>query len=236
MTMSGSRLPSSQQADRPKLLAINGSYRDGGITAQLVDAAMRHLDAQHWQTEVILLRDYPINFCLNCRHCMQTAGTDPGSCVHADDMAALIAKIEAADAYILASPTNFGSVTALFKRFMERLAVYGYWPWGRAAPVYRKRRLPQKAALLISSCAAPGMAGRLCYSTGRQLRLTARTIGARPVGLLFAGLSADQPNARLPPPLQRKVCRLADRLHKTATATTPPIGDRPADAARQRGE
>ncbi len=36
----------------------------------------------------------------------------------------LIARIEATDALILASPTNFSLVTAVFKRFMERLVVY----------------------------------------------------------------------------------------------------------------
>jgi multimeric flavodoxin WrbA len=46
----------------------------------------------------------------------------------------LIAMIEAADGYILASPTNFSSVSAVFKRFMERLVVYAYWPFVRPPP------------------------------------------------------------------------------------------------------
>lgn len=195
-----------------KLLAINGSYRDGGITDRLVAAAVAQLAAQSFATEVIQLRDYPINFCLNCRHCMQAAGATPGRCVHDDAMAALVEKIEAADALILASPTNFGSVTALFKRFMERLAVYGYWPWGRAAPVHRKQHQPQKKALLISACAAPGVAGRWLYSTRGQLRLTAKILGARPVGLLFAGLSATAADADVPDATLKKLARLADRL------------------------
>ena len=76
------------------------------------------------ETEGVHLRDYTIEFCRNCRQCTQTPGDAPGYCVHQDGMRDLIARIEATDALILASPTNFALVTAVFKRFMERLVVY----------------------------------------------------------------------------------------------------------------
>ena len=106
------------------------------------------------------LRDYPIEFCRNCRECTQLPGVAPGACVLDDGMRDLVAKIEAADAYILASPTNVYAVTALFKRFMERLIVYAYWPWGAAAPKLRKK-LATKRAIAITSSAAPVLLGRL---------------------------------------------------------------------------
>ena len=107
-----------------KILAINGSYRNNGITDQAVDAMVNVLQSAGADVETILLREYPIQFCLNCRECTQQPGELPGRCVQDDGMKTLIDKIEQADAYILASPTNFGSVTAIFKRFMERLIVY----------------------------------------------------------------------------------------------------------------
>ena len=67
---------------------------------------------------MIRLREHPIGFCLNCRECTQQPGTAPGQCVQHDGMAELVRKIEVADAFILASPTNFSSATALFKRFI----------------------------------------------------------------------------------------------------------------------
>ena len=109
-----------------RILAINGSYRDEGITDQTVEALAQAIEAAGAEVEIILLREYPIEFCLNCRECTQQPGAKPGECVHNDGMQELIDKIERADGYILASPTNFGSVTAIFKRFMERLAVYAY--------------------------------------------------------------------------------------------------------------
>ena len=96
------------------------------------------------QVETIVLRDHPINFCLNCRECTQQPGESPGHCVQQDEMQAIVNKIEAADGYILASPTNLGSVSAVYKRFMERLVVYAYWPWGAKFPLYRKANIKPK--------------------------------------------------------------------------------------------
>ena len=70
--------------------------------------------------------------------------------------------------------------------------IYGYWPWGQAAPKYRKSGLIDKKALLISSSAAPGLIGRWLYASGRQLHTAAKTIGAKSIGLLFSGMVSQQ--------------------------------------------
>lgn len=188
-----------------KILAINGAYRDDGITDQTVEALARAVKAGGGQIEIILLREYPIKFCLNCRECTQQPGEAPGKCVQHDAMHELVDKIEQADGYILASPTNFGTVTALFKRFMERLIVYAYWPWEMNSPQFRKAKVLKKKALLVSSCAAPGILGRLFYDTRKQLKSTAKTIGANTVGTLFTGLIAKQPHPVLPERVQKKI-------------------------------
>ena len=195
-----------------RVLAINGSYRDDGITDQAVGAAAQALNLSGAQVETILLREHEIEFCLNCRACTQEPGVNPGQCVHDDRMRELIEKIEQADGYILAAPTNMGSVTAIFKRFMERLTVYAYWPWGAPAPVYRKTKMPKKKALLVSSCAAPGLMGRWLLGTNKQLKMTARTIGAEPVGTLFTGLIAGAADTRLPIRASYKAETLAKKL------------------------
>lgn len=169
-----------------RILAINGSYRPDGAMDQAVATAVAAARSAGAEVEVVHLRDTPIEFCRNCRACAQSPGTAPGVCVQQDGMAALIDKIEAADAYILASPTNFYSVTALFKRFMERLVVYAYWPWGQPAPKFRKQ--PAKRAMLIATSAAPGIMARLFYNTQRQLRDTAKTLGAKPIGTTCVGM------------------------------------------------
>lgn len=195
-----------------RILAINGSYRDDGITDQAVETLAQTLRTAGAEVEIIFLREYPIEFCLNCRECTQQPGEAPGECVQHDAMQELVNKIEQADGYILAAPTNFGSVTALYKRFMERLVVYAYWTWDMNAPQLRKANVPKKKALLVSSCAAPGILGRWVYGTHKQLKMSAKTIGARSVGTLFTGLIATEAHARLPERVQKKAEALAGKL------------------------
>jgi len=195
-----------------KVLAINGSYRDDGMTDQTVEALAQAIEATGAEVEIILLREYPIEFCLNCRACTQQPGAAPGECVLHDGMQDLIDKIERADGFILAAPTNFGSVTAIFKRFMERLAVYAYWPWDMNGPLYRKAQAPRKKALLVSSCAAPGIIGRWFFGTHNQLKMTAKTIGAEVVGSLFTGMIAKEKHPKLPKSVRAKINALAGRV------------------------
>ena len=52
-------------------------------------------------------------------------------------------------------------------------------------------------ALLIASSVAPGLIGCFLYAPPKQLRATARIVGARPVGSLFIGLMSQQAQLRL---------------------------------------
>ena len=196
-------------ANSSKVLVINGSYRDDGITDQAVEVAVAALNENGAETEIINLRDYPIEFCLNCRECTLQPGSSPGKCVLDDGMHALIEKIEASQAFILAAPTNFDSVTAIYKRFMERLIAYAYWPWDQSYPKFRKADVTQKKAMLISSSAAPSWFGRWLFRTSKQLGMSARTIGAEPVGTLFTGLAKHK---RLPPKTAERARLLAAKL------------------------
>lgn len=102
-----------------------------------------------------------------------------------------------ADGFILASPTNFYSATGLFKRFMERLVVYAYWPWGQPAPVTRKGR--NRRAVVIVASRAPGFLGRL-FVTLKELRVMGQTSGAEPVGTVFVDLILQEERLPQRPP------------------------------------
>ena len=194
-----------------KVLVINGAYRDKGMTDQVLSVMIEALNYEGIDSEVILLREKPIEFCLNCRKCTQQPGRLPGQCVHRDEMQTFINKIEAADAYILASPTNFGSVTAIFQRFMERLIVYTYWPGGARTPKLR-RDSHAKKAVLVSSCAAPGMLGRWTFHTHSQLKMAAKVIGATSVGTLFTGLVGEEEHPSMSKRTEAKASALVLKL------------------------
>lgn len=199
-----------------KILAINGSYRVDGMTDQAVLALADEVESLGAEVEIIFLRNYPIEFCLNCRECTQMRGENPGHCVLEDGMEVLVNKIEAADGYILASPTNFGATTAMFQRFMERLVVYAYWPWNNDYPKFRKEHVRKKQAILISSCAAPSLLGRFFFDTRKQLKMTAQTIGANAVGTLFTGTASQSANPDLPWKARRKISKLAQKLMRNS--------------------
>lgn len=195
-----------------RILAINGSYRSGGFTDQVVTVMAETLAEAGAEVEVILLRNYPIEFCSNCRACTQMPGKAAGVCVIHDGMGALIEKIESCQGYIFAAPTNFGSATALFMRFVERLIVYADWPWGSKAPGVRKAKAPRRKAVLVSSSAAPGLLGRYSFGTRRQLKTLARILGADPVGQLFVGQVAVRAQPELSAGVRKKARALAQKL------------------------
>jgi multimeric flavodoxin WrbA len=61
-----------------RILLVNGSYREGGVTDQLIVLVLEQFPAEGVESEVIKLRDYPLEFRLNCRECMLLPGSAPG--------------------------------------------------------------------------------------------------------------------------------------------------------------
>ena len=90
---------------------------------------------------------------------------------------------------VLASHINYGNVTAIFRRFLERLIGSAYWPWGQASPKARSNWLPRKAVLVATS-GMPGFLIPLLTGTRYAMKAMARMLGAKPVGSLWIGLAA----------------------------------------------
>jgi multimeric flavodoxin WrbA len=173
-----------------KALGIVGSYRKGGINDTAVEAILQGVAKRGADTEKIFLADQTIRFCNNCRNCAQEPGTDPGPCVLEDDVPGLIRKCLDTDILILSSPVNFGSMTAVTKAFLERMACLAYWPWGRPAPQFRE--IPGKRlAVLVTSSAAPALASRLGgFHALADLGKIAQVLHAEVVAKLHYGLIA----------------------------------------------
>lgn len=194
-----------------KVLAILGSYRQGQTIDQAAKVMLQAANAKGARVETVQLRDQHIAFCTNCRACMQQPGTAPGDCPLQDEMPGLIFKIMTADRLILASPINCGTVTAIYKRFMERSVVFGYWPWGQKSPQRRQKNMTKKAVLLTSS-AAPRLLTWLFSDGLKRLRGSATLLGAKPVGQLVIGMAGTQSCQPLPESVVAKARRLGERL------------------------
>jgi len=194
-----------------KVVAIVGSYRKGGTIDTAVQAILEGAREKGAETHTIYLTDKHLEFCKNCRRCTQAPGRQRGQCVQQDDLESILHEIDAADAIVLGSPVNFWNLTAIFRQFMERLLGHVYWPWGQAAPASRIERPVRKAALVASS-AMPGFCIPLLTGASRALRKTAKILGARPVGKLWIGLAAQQPQQALSPRILADARRIGLRL------------------------
>jgi len=171
-----------------KVIAIVGSYRKGGITDQAIDAILESARQKGKKTEKIYLTEKRIEFCANCRFC---AKDDPkkirGKCVFTDDMDDILTKIESADSLVMGAPTNFGGVTAIMKRFVERLIAYAYWPWDKLSPELRIKE-HKKKAILLTSTACPALIARFLMPCPiKTLKTAAGAMGAKPVRILHLG-------------------------------------------------
>ena len=193
-----------------KVLGIVGSYRRDGYIDQAVTAVLASASEQGAHATKLYLADKQIAFCRNCRHCMQQPGKARGECTIEDDMSDILDQIDAADAYVIGAPTNFGNANALTRCFMERCAVYAYWPWGAPRPEYRNKPLT-KRAVVIASSAAPGWMGKLFFDTRAALKAIAKVMGAKTIGSLWVGMANDE-HPQLPERARQSASRLGRKL------------------------
>ncbi len=101
-----------------KAVAINGSPRKGGNTEILLQKALAPLAAAGWETELIQLGGVPIRGCRACYHCFDTKDS---RCGQKDEFFnETFAKMVAADAILLGSPTYFSDVSAEMKALLDR--------------------------------------------------------------------------------------------------------------------
>ena len=113
------------------ILALVGSQRKNGNTArivQMIESRMRALATSRsvpLEFETLFLSDHDIRACRGCRTCF-----DHGEecCPLQDDIPLLQAKMDAADALIVASPVYVDDVSGLIKNWMDRLAYLSHRP------------------------------------------------------------------------------------------------------------
>lgn len=108
-----------------KIIALYGSPRKNGNSAALLKRAVEGARLEGAVVEEVFLRDYKISPCLEIYACIKK-----GECGIRDDFPGILAKLEASDGIMLASPIFFYSVSAHTKIFMDRcqsLWVRKYW-------------------------------------------------------------------------------------------------------------
>ena len=101
-----------------KILAIHGSPRTiRSNTRRLAALVLEGAAGSGAETEMIDLADHHITPCTACEGCSFT-----GTCVFDDDVAALVARMQEADAVIFGSPVYIDNISGQMKVFFDRLA------------------------------------------------------------------------------------------------------------------
>ena len=193
-----------------KVIGIVGSYRKDGIVDQAVTEILDAASLEGASAKKVYLVDKHIEFCTNCRECMQVEGSNRGKCVLEDDMEAILQEIESAQGIVIGSPVNFGNVTALMRMFMERSVGYVYWPWEIAEPEIRDSRI-RKKAVLVSASGAPAWKRPTFRQASGALKYLTGLLGAHPIGFLWVH-KVNKEDMRLPEKAVRKARKLGHKL------------------------
>lgn len=197
-----------------KIVAIMGTYRRNGIIEQTVDAILQAAVEEGAEVEKIDLKDQSIEFCTNCRKCTGPKAPElrRTDCIFDDGMEAICASLDRADGIVLAAPVNFFTVTALMKRFIERLLVYVDWPWGKSSLPKPRVKKPDKKGVVMTASACPALIGRWMIPNATSVMKSAlRLLGAKVVRKLYFGMVCGEENQRLSPSQVEKA-RAAGRL------------------------
>lgn len=195
---------------KQRAVGIIGSYRKRGTIYSVVSEILSNLEKHGVECQTVFLKDYNIEFCTNCRNCLQLPGVFRGKCIHKDDMDDILRAIDSANFIIIGSPTNAGNANALTRKFLERCVCFAYWPWGKPAPVLRNK-IKTKKSVLVSASAAPALIGRYLSGTLKALRTLSNYLGAHPIGDIWVGnVTAEE--ISISDKIKLKASRLAHKL------------------------
>lgn len=101
-----------------KVIAFNGSPREGGNTAQAMNVVAQELLNEGIEVEIVNIGKERIRACIGCEGCRKMKNQ---KCVFDDDSTnAYIQKIVEADGILLGSPTHWAAMAGYFKCFLDR--------------------------------------------------------------------------------------------------------------------
>ena len=165
-----------------KVLAIQGSFRNNGITTTMLNHAVDEAKKAGHEVEYIKLHDKNINYCKGCRKCFET-----GECVFKDDdMAGISKSIKDADVIILASPVYWANVPAVVKNLFDRMSGTSM----EETNTFPKPRLVGKRYILLTACSTPMPFAEIFGQTSglkRNVKEYFKTSGISCIGTVACG-------------------------------------------------
>jgi multimeric flavodoxin WrbA len=104
-----------------KVLAIDCSARKDGLTARMTEAACEGARQAGAEVEYIPVASLKIERCRMCDPDGWGECRRQGQCIIPDDLAGVVAKLEAADRLVFATPVYFGALSESAKALTDRI-------------------------------------------------------------------------------------------------------------------
>ena len=103
-----------------KVIAINGSPKANGNTAQALQVLLNEVEKKNIETELVTIGGNAIHGCIGCGKCREAQN---GTCVAFpnDAVNEWMPKLTVADAIVLGSPTYFAGINGTMKSFLDRV-------------------------------------------------------------------------------------------------------------------
>ena len=133
--------------ENKRILAIQGSFKDKGITSSMLSYAVDEAKKAGFDVQYIRLHDCNIGYCKGCRQCFDT-----GECIFKDDdMPMISGAIKAADVIILACPVYWANVPAIVKNMFDRMSGTSM----EETDTFPRPRLSGRRYILLTACNTP---------------------------------------------------------------------------------
>ena len=104
-----------------KIYAVNGSPREKGNTAKVLQSVLEGAASTGAETTLIHLGRYQFSGCRSCFACKLKGGASYGKCAINDGITGILEELSRADAVIMGSPIYFGAESGMYRCFLERL-------------------------------------------------------------------------------------------------------------------
>ncbi len=181
------------------VLAILGSPHKNGMTAAMLDRAVRTAEQAGYHVTKINLYDKELSFCTGCWACMNTQ-----VCVQKDDIQEIVDLLRKSQLVILAAPVYWANVPAPVKNLFDRLLGTAM----EETNTFPKPRLQGKRYLLLTSCNTPAPFSWIFgQSRGaiRNMDEIFKTAGMKPIGKVVCANAKNR--TELPKQVAKKIER-----------------------------
>ena len=122
------------------VLALNGSPRRKGNTAELLGHALRGAADAGASTEIVHLYSLTYKGCISCFSCKRK-DREHGKCAMKDDLSPVLERIKDVDAVLFGSPIYFMNITSGMFACLERLFFSNYL-YSTEIPTVFPKKLP----------------------------------------------------------------------------------------------